>query len=76
MAAVQAQTPYTGTLTVKASNGVTSSDENAQVTVVDNGTTATLAMYNLNIGGYTVSSVTAILDKAADGTITGCSVSG
>lgn len=73
MAAVQAQTPYTGTLTVKASNGVTSSDENAQVTVVDNGTTATLAMYNLNIGGYTVSSVTAILDKAADGTITGCS---
>lgn len=73
MAAVQAQTSYTGTLTVNASNGVTSSDENAQVTVVDNGETATLTMYDLNIGGYTVSSVTAILDKGTDGTITGCS---
>lgn len=73
MAAVQAQTSYTGVLTVNASNGVTSSDDNAQVTVVDNGTTATLTMYNLNIGGYTVTSVTATLNKTSDGTITGCS---
>lgn len=73
MAVVQAQTTYTGTLSVSASNGVTSSDENSQVTVVDNGTTATLTMYNLNIGGYTVSTVTATLEKTTDGTITGCS---
>lgn len=73
MAAVHAQTAYTGTLTVNASNGVSTSDDNAQVTVVYNGTTATLTMYNLNIGGYTVSSVTAVLDKTSDGTITGCS---
>lgn len=73
MAVVQAQTTYTGTLNVSASNGVTSSDENSQVTVVDNGTTATLTMYDLNIGGYTVSTVTATLEKTTDGTITGCS---
>ena len=73
MAVVQAQTTYTGTLSVSASNGVTSSDENVQVTVVDNGITATLTMYNLNIGGYSVSTVTATLEKNTDGTITGCS---
>ncbi len=73
MAVVQAQTTYTGTLSVSASNGVTSSEENVQVTVVDNGITATLTMYNLNIGGYSVSTVTATLEKNTDGTITGCS---
>lgn len=73
MAVVQAQTTYTGILSVSASNGVTSSNENSQVTVVDNGTTATLTMHNLNIGGYTVSTVTATLEKTANGTITGCS---
>ncbi len=52
MAVVQALTTYTGTLSVSASNGVTSSDENVQVTLVANGITATLTMYNLNIGVY------------------------
>lgn len=73
MAVVRAQTTYTGTLSVSASNGVTSSDENSRVTVVDDGATASLTMYDLDIGGYTVSAVTATLEKTADGTITGCS---
>jgi hypothetical protein len=72
-AVVQAQTTYRGTLSVTASNGVTSTDENSQVTVDDHGTTATLTMYNLNIGGYTVSTVTATLEKTTNGIVTGCS---
>lgn len=70
----QAQsTTYTGTLEVTASNlSGTTTAENQQVYVVDNGTTATLTINGLSIGNYNNVSVEAVVTKDDSGVIGEC----